>query len=113
MGHCHMQLAVAGLQKEQIEARTRRLAGNDWSAFTPADQTAFTFARKLPRGPSVTAYDFQRLAAHLGPERAVDVVWWICRCRYMTCVADAFQLPLESANVFDGFTLPAAAPGKP
>lgn len=107
-----MQLAVAGLPKEQIEARTRRLAGGDWSAFSPAEQTAFVYARKLAHGRAVTAEDFRRLADHYGPERAVDVVWWVCRCRYMTCVADAFQLPLESANVFDGFTPQATAPGK-
>ena len=38
---------------------------------------------------------------HFGPERALDVVWWACRCHYMTRVADAFQLPLERENVFD------------
>ncbi|MCI0455907.1 MAG: hypothetical protein L0Z62_02870 [Gemmataceae bacterium] len=41
--------------------------------------------------------------AHHGRERAVDVLWWVCHCHYMTCVADAFQLPLEPGNVFDGF----------
>jgi hypothetical protein len=39
---------------------------------------------------------------HFGPERAVDVIWWACRCHYMTRVADAFQLPLEKENVFEG-----------
>jgi hypothetical protein len=29
------------------------------------------------------------------------VIWWACRCHYMTRVADAFQLPLERENVFD------------
>ena len=38
--------------------------------------------------------------ALLGPERALDVLWWSCRCHYMTCVSDAFQLPLERENVF-------------
>ncbi len=33
----------------------------------------------------------------------MDVLWWVCHCHYMTCVADAFQLPLEPGNVFDGF----------
>jgi hypothetical protein len=28
------------------------------------------------------------------------VIWWACRCHYMTRVADAFQLPLERENVF-------------
>ena len=32
----------------------------------------------------------------------MDVIWWACRCHYMTRVADAFQLPLERENVFQG-----------
>src|SRR5262245_14078497 len=112
MGHCHMQLAVAGLENDEITERTRRLAGGDWSGFSPAEQTAFDFARKLARCGAVRPDDFRRLADHFGPERAVDVVWWTCRCHYMTCVADAFQLPLETVNVFDGFAAVGASPGK-
>ena len=110
MGHCQMQLAVAGLAQEDIKERTRQLAGGDWSGFTPAEQAAFAFARKLGKASSVSAADFRRLKEHFGQERAVDLVWWVCRCHYMTCVADAFQLPLERDNVFDGF---AAAPAVP
>ena len=40
------------------------------------------------------------LVRHFGPERALDVIWWACRCHYMTRVADAFQLPLERENAF-------------
>ena len=43
------------------------------------------------------------LARHFGPDCALAVVWWACRCHYMTRVADAFQLPLEKVNVFDAF----------
>jgi hypothetical protein len=49
---------------------------------------------------------------YFGNERALDIIWWVSRCHYMTCVSDAFQLPLEEHNVFDGF-LPAPAAGKP
>src|SRR4051794_27994761 len=98
MGHCLMQLAVAGLGNDEIKDRTRRLAGGNWSRFTPAEQAAFAFARKLAKRPTVPAEDFHRLTDHFGKERAVDVVWWACRCHYMTCVADAFQLPLEREN---------------
>jgi hypothetical protein len=38
----------------------------------------------------------------LGAARALDVIWWACRCHYMTRVADGFQLPLERDNVFEG-----------
>jgi hypothetical protein len=106
-----MQLAVAGLGMGDIKDRTTRLASGDWSGFTPAEQVAFAFARKLATSSAVSTEDFGRLADHFGKERAVDVVWWACRCHYMTCVADAFQLPLEKENVFDGFTPGATATG--
>jgi hypothetical protein len=46
------------------------------------------------------------LIAHFGLHRAMDVLWWSCRCHYMTRVADAFQLPLERDNVFEGYGPP-------
>src|SRR5262245_22876255 len=107
MGHCEMLLAVAGLDKEALDERTGRLASGDWSKFSPAEQSAFAFARKQSKDPaSITAEDFAGLVKHFGTERAVDVVWWACRCHYMTTVADAFQLPLERENVFQGFFPP-------
>src|SRR5690349_13354808 len=112
MGHCQMQLAVAGMEKDDINDRLGRLAGGDWSGFTPAEQTAFAFARKLASSRSVTAEDFRRLTDHFGKERAVDLVWWVCRCHYMTCVADAFQLPLETTNIFDGFATRTETPSR-
>ena len=102
-----MLLAVAGLDQSAVAERTRRLAEGDWSAFPPAERAAFAFARKQARRPwSVTDTDFQELVRHFGRERALDVVWWACRCHYMTRVADAFQLPLERENVFVGLAAP-------
>ncbi len=96
-----MLLAVAGLDDETIRERTQKLAGGDWSGFSPAERTAFRFARKQAREPwSVTTADWQELERAFGRERALDVLWWACRCHYMTRVADAFQLPLEAENVF-------------
>ncbi len=101
MGHSEFLLAVAGLDEAQIADRARRLASGDWSTFTPAEQTAFAFARKQAKDPaSITDADFAELVKHYGRDRALDVIWWCCRCHYMTRVADAFQLPLERTNVF-------------
>ena len=102
-----MLLAVAGLNQDAISVRARRLASGDWSSFSAADQAAFAFARKQARQPwSVTDEDFAELVRHFGKEGALDVVWWACRCHYMTRVADAFQLPLERENVFQPPKLP-------
>ncbi len=104
MGHTEMMLAVAGLNGNAITDLHQRLARGDWSAFSPADCSAFAFARKQAHDPAaITAQDWQQLVDHFGDERALDVLWWICRCHYMTRIADAFQLPLEQENVFDGF----------
>jgi alkylhydroperoxidase family enzyme len=104
MGHTEMRLAVAGLNENTLADLRLRLAGGDWSAFAPAERAAFAFARKQAASPdAVTPEDFQTLVDHFGSDRALDVVWWICQCHYMTRIADAFQLPLENENVFDGF----------
>jgi alkylhydroperoxidase family enzyme len=96
-----MLLAVAGLDAETIGERTQRLATGDWSSFSPEERAAFAFARKLSQAPAaVTDDDLRDLQWHFGPERMLDVLWWACRCHYMTRVADAFQLPLEKENVF-------------
>ena len=100
-----MLLAVAGLEKDDIAERTRRLAEGDWAGFSPAERAAFTFARKQSERPaSISADDLRGLVSQFGPEAALDVVWWACRCHYMTRVADAFQLPLERENVFQGYS---------
>ena len=102
-----MLLAVAGLDQKAISERTRHLAEGDWSSFPPGDRAAFAFARKQAREPwTITPDDIRQLAGHFRPERALDVIWWACRCHYMTRVADAFQLPLERDNVFEGYGPP-------
>src|SRR5579862_2201122 len=102
MGHCEMLLAVAGLEQDALTERTRRLASGDWSKFPASDQAAFAFTRKQARQPwTITDKDVEELHHHFGSDRMLDVIWWACRCHYMTRVADAFQLPLEKENVFD------------
>jgi hypothetical protein len=103
MGHTQMLLAVAGLEKSHIDERTKRLSSTDWSSFPANERAAYFFARRLSTQPWALAdADFQTLVAHFGAMRAFDVLWWACRCHYMTRVADAFQVPLERDNVFEG-----------
>jgi hypothetical protein len=101
MGHTEMLLAVAGLEDDKIAERCRKLAGGDWSEFSPAERVAFGFARKQAKTPwAITADDVSQLVDCIGSARALDVIWWSCRCHYMTRVADGFQIPLERENVF-------------
>jgi alkylhydroperoxidase family enzyme len=114
MGHCEMLLEVAGMGRDAIAERTRRLAGDDWSAFPPEEQRAYAFARKLTVAPAtLTPADYKALEADLGPERAMATFWWLCRGLYMTRISDGFQLPLERDNVFaDFYGKPAATTPK-
>ena len=67
-----MLLEVAGLDRQAVADRTRKLASDDWSAFSPAEQHAYAYARKLSKTPwKLTAGDFQTLADDLNTPAAV------------------------------------------
>ena len=101
MGHSEMLLAVAGLKPEEVKSLTKKLASGDWSGFPRAQQTAFGLAYKLSREPAAfTDKDRAALVEVFGRERAVDLIWYVSWCNYMTRIADAFQLPLEKENAF-------------
>ncbi len=101
MGHCEMLLEVAGLDHGEVVRRTATLAGNDWSLFSPQEQRAFLYARKLTATPwLLTASDYAVLVRDFGERIAISTFWWLCRGLYMTRVSDGFQLPLERENVF-------------
>ncbi len=109
-----MLLAVAGLDKQALDERTRRLASGDWSSFPAGDRAAFRFARKQSTEPwAIGAEDMNRLIDHFGAERTLDILFWACRCHYMTRVADAFQIPLERENVFQSNESGKPAGGSP
>jgi len=102
-----MLLAVAGLDEQKIAERTRQLATGDWSPFPASERVAYLFARKQARTPwKITDADVAELVEHFGSDRALDVIWWSCRCHFMTRVADGLQLPLERENVFQPPTPP-------
>jgi alkylhydroperoxidase family enzyme len=101
MGHSEMLLAVAGLSEEQVKERAKKLATGDWSDFPPAERAAFAFAHRITKEPAkITDADVRQLVATFGPNRTADLIWYGAWCNYMTRVADAFQLPLETTNVF-------------
>lgn len=97
-----MLLAVAGLSEKEVKQRTQQLAEGDWSDFAPAERLAFRFAHDLTTQPwAVNDSDVQTLVETFGAHRAMDLIWYAAWCNYMTRVADAFQLQLESENVFE------------
>jgi len=112
MGHSEMLLAVAGMTEDEIREKTDRIAAEDWSGFPASDQVAFRFARKLTAAPwDVTDLDVKELEAAFGRHRAVDIIWHVAWGNYMTRFADAFQIPLETTNVFE--KPPEKPPEKP
>ena len=100
MGHSEMLLAVAGLKQDEVKSLTKKLATGDWSDFPAAQRTAFSLAYKLSKEPAAfNEKDRAALVEVFGRERAVDLIYYVSWCNYMTRVADAFQLPLEKENV--------------
>jgi len=101
MGHCEMNWEVAGLNREQIVDYSRRLASDDWSIFSAAEQLAYAFTRKLARTPwEISVEDVQQLQKELGSDRAFLVMFNASRHHYMTRISNGFQLKLEKENVF-------------
>lgn len=101
MGHCEMNWEVAGLSHDEIEERTRLLAGDDWSSFSPAEQHAFAFARKLSKTPwKVSDDDIAGLGRDFSRELSMVVILNASRYHYMTRISNGFQLTLERENVF-------------
>jgi hypothetical protein len=101
MGHAEMLLAVAGLDHLQVGERVKVLASGDWSEFAPHERVVLHLARRLSKHPQALGKaDVDLAVRHLGADRAIDWMFHISWCNFMTRVADAFQIPLESVNVF-------------
>jgi hypothetical protein len=102
MGHAEMLLAVAGLNELQVSERVQVLASGDWSSFSPHERAVLHFTRKISKHPeAIEEKDIQILVQYVGRERTLDWLYHISWCNFMTRVADAFQIPLESVNVFE------------
>jgi hypothetical protein len=96
-----MLLAVAGLKEDEVKECTGKLASGDWSSFPPAQQLGLQLAYKISRQPAaVSDADVKALVDTFGRHRALDIIWYLSWCNYMTRIADAFQLQLEMENVF-------------
>jgi alkylhydroperoxidase family enzyme len=101
MGHCEMNWEVAGFDRQKIADISQKLAGNDWSSFSAAEQKALDFARKLTRTPSlISKSDIESLRQGFGDQRAFFIMVNTSRYNYMTRISNGFQLTLETGNPF-------------
>lgn len=100
MGHSEMILELNGFSRAEIDARTRLLAGDDWSSFRPEEQRAFAFARNLAYAPWAVAGDVETLQRDFDARQAMIILWNTSHGHYMTRVSNGFQLSLERDNVF-------------
>jgi alkylhydroperoxidase family enzyme len=101
MGHCEMNWEVAGLSAQQIAARSRLLAWEDWSTLPPGEQRAYQFARKLSARPwEVSVEEIEGLRHFFGDLQTVVMLVNASRYHYMTRISNGFQLTLERENPF-------------
>jgi alkylhydroperoxidase family enzyme len=69
LGHQEQKLSAAGLTESQIAALDA-----DWSRYTPADQAAFAYARKLTYEPHrLNDDDITELEAHFTPRQILEM----------------------------------------
>lgn len=96
-----MLLAVAGLEQLTLQEKITTLASGDWSAYPPHERAVLQLAYKASKTPAdLQSGDLGTVRAYWGDLAAIDWAFHIAWCNYMTRVADAFQIPLESENVF-------------
>lgn len=101
MGHCEMNWQIAGLNADEIAARSRLLSDSDWSTFSSAEQSAMRFARTLSLNPAKVAPERLAELDQAFPRRTALLIRLNCsRYHYMTRISNGFQLPLERTNVF-------------
>jgi alkylhydroperoxidase family enzyme len=70
LGHQEIKLSVAGLAEDRIAA-----LDGDWSEFTPAERSAFAFARKLTYQPHLLGdADIEGLRKHYNDLQILEIV---------------------------------------
>lgn len=71
LGHQEIKLSLAGMLEDQIAA-----LDSDWSEFTPAEQAAFKFARKLTFDPQhLSDADIDALRPHFNDLQILEIIF--------------------------------------
>lgn len=96
LGHQENKLLSAGLNDDRIAA-----LDGDWAVFTPAEQAAFAFTRKLTYEPHlINDEDIARLKDHYTELQALEIVYFVSRYNYMNRRTDGMGLAQQADRVF-------------
>jgi alkylhydroperoxidase family enzyme len=96
LGHQENKLLSAGLTDDQIAA-----LDGDWERFTPAEQAAFSFTRKLTYEPHlIESADIARLREHFNELQTLEIVYFVARYNSMNRRTDGMGMAQQANRVF-------------
>jgi alkylhydroperoxidase family enzyme len=96
LGHQENKLLDAGLTDDRIAA-----LDGDWGQFTPAEQAAFAFTRKLTFEPHlINDVDIARLRAHYTELQTLEIVYYVARYNSMNRRTDGMGLAQQANRIF-------------
>lgn len=96
LGHQESKLLSAGHEEPRIAA-----LDSDWSRFTPAEQAAYAFTRKLTFEPHLlTQADVDRLLSHYKPLEALEIAYHVARYNSTNRWTDSLGIPQEKHREF-------------
>ena len=96
LGHQENKLLSSGLTDDQIAA-----LDGDWERFTPAEQAAFAFTRKLTYEPHLIGdADIAALRQHFSELQALEIVYFVSRYNSMNRRTDGMGLAQQANRVF-------------
>jgi alkylhydroperoxidase family enzyme len=96
LGHQEQKLLSAGLDDDRIAA-----LDGDWSQFTPAEQAAFAFTRKLTFEPHLIGDDdIARLKAHYNDIQVFEIISLVARYNSTNRWTDSLGIPQEGHRDF-------------
>ncbi len=91
LGHQEQKLLSAGLNDDRIAA-----LDGDWAVFTPAEQAAFAFTRKLTFEPHLIGdADITRLKSHYNDAQVFEIVSLVSRYNSTNRWTDSLGIPQE------------------
>lgn len=96
LGHQEHKLLSAGLNDDRIAA-----LDGDWEQFTPAEQAAFAFTRKLTFEPYLIGdEDIAKLKAHYNDAQVLEIVSLVSRYNSTNRWTDSLGIPQEDHREF-------------